>query len=202
MDAAAINRILDQSFARVSPEAVIFQVIEPATREIGDLWASGKCSVASEHVASGVFVHRLLRLVESAEPLRSDRRPVIVACFPDEYHQLGALVVAYQLCRHGLRVHFLGAALPFEDLESACNVLQPSAVLLSATRPAVFQIYRRGLVEAARRTGRHAPFFVGGQGAPEDESLLSQLGVHAAPRAENSCESIALVADRIRSLAA
>ncbi|MCB1019524.1 MAG: MerR family transcriptional regulator, partial [Acidobacteria bacterium] len=54
MDSGAINRTLDQSFARVSPEAVIFEVIAPATRQIGDLWAQSKCSVASEHMASGI----------------------------------------------------------------------------------------------------------------------------------------------------
>ena len=202
MDARRIERALDQCFSRVSPDAVIFEVIEPATRAIGELWAAGKCSVASEHMATGVFVHRLMRLVESAEPVRSDRRPVIVACFPDEYHQLGALVVAYQLCRHGFRVSFLGAALPFEDLESACNVLRPSAVLLSATRQAVFQVHRGGLLAAARRAGRQAPFFIGGQGAPAGDHALAQAGVRTAPRAETTRESLSLLSEQIRETSA
>jgi methanogenic corrinoid protein MtbC1 len=202
MDARRIDRALDQCFSRVSPDSVIFEVIEPATKAIGDLWAAGKCSVASEHMATGVFVHRLLRLVESAEPVRSDRRPVIVACFPDEYHQLGALVVAHQLCRHGFRVSFLGAALPFEDLESACNVLRPSAVLLSATRQAVFQVHRSGLLAAARRAGRQAPFYVGGQGAPAGDHALEQAGVRTAPKGENTRESLSLLSEQIRETSA
>ena len=201
MDNSAINRILDQSFSRVSPEAVIFEVIGPATHKIGELWAAGKCSVASEHMASGIFVHRLLKLVESAEPVRSELRPVIVACFPDEYHQLGALIVAYQLCRHGLRVNFLGAALPFEDLESACGVLQPSAILLSATRPAVYQVHRRGLLEAARRSSKDMQFYVGGQGAPTDDPQLGQFGVRTPPDAEEPRASLALLAEQIRNSA-
>jgi DNA-binding transcriptional MerR regulator/methylmalonyl-CoA mutase cobalamin-binding subunit len=201
LDSRLIGRTLDQCFSRVSPEAVIFEVIEPATRKIGEHWAAGKCSVASEHMASGVFVQRLLRLVDSAEPVRSDRRPVIVACFPDEYHQLGALVVSYQLCRHGLRVIYLGAALPFGDLESACSVLQPSAVLLSATRPALFQVHRRGLLEATRRFGRDVMFFLGGQGAPAADPQLAQFGVHPAPKAKDSRESLSLLADQIRKSA-
>ena len=154
MDSGALNRALDEAFARVSPDAVIFEVIKPAAREIGDLWVAGRCSVASEHLASGIFVHRLRKLVESAEPSRSDVRPAIIACFPDEYHQLGALVLAYQLCRSSLRVSFLGAALPFEDLEGACNLVQPTAVLLSVTRQAVFQVHRRSMLESLARLSR------------------------------------------------
>lgn len=201
MDSGAIHRTLDQSFARVSPDAVIFEVIGPAARKIGDLWAQGKCSVASEHMASGIFVHRLRKLLESAEPVRSDLRPVIVACFPDEYHQLGALIVAYQLCRHGLRVSFLGAALPLEDLESACRVLQPVAVLLSATRSSVFEVHKRELLETVRRAGKGLPFCVGGQGAPDDDAQLVQVGIKMAPKAEDPREALSILAEGIRKAA-
>ncbi|MCB1021279.1 MAG: MerR family transcriptional regulator [Acidobacteria bacterium] len=194
LDQRRIDRALDEAFALVSPEAVIFEVIEPATRAIGDLWAAGKCSVASEHVATGAFVHRLLKLVESASPARAERRPVIVSCFPDEYHQLGALIVAYRLSRHGLRVSYMGAALPFDDLESACDLLHPSAVLLSATRPALFQIHRKALAETARRTARKALFYVGGQGAPQSDALLAQSGVRFAPHADSHREALDLLA--------
>ncbi len=202
MDALAINRTLDQSFARVSPDSVIFEVILPATRKIGDLWAAGQCSVASEHIASGVFVHRMFKLIEAAEPLRSELRPLVVACFPDEYHQLGALIVAYQLCRHGFRAQFLGAALPFEDLESACNVLRPCAALLSATRPEVFGVHKRALLDVARRGRDKLQFYVGGQGAPADDAQLRQLGVRTVPGVGDPRESISRLAEQIRKSAA
>lgn len=174
MDSGEINRALDETFALVSPDVVIFQVINPAARNIGDLWVTGKCSVASEHLASGIFVHRLRKLVESAEPSSSDMRPVIVSCFPDEYHQLGALVLAYQLCRSGLRVNFLGAALPFEDLEGACQVVQPSAIMLSVTRRAVYQVHRRSLHDTLRRVTSKALVYIGGQGVPGEDPVVDR----------------------------
>lgn len=176
MDSGEINRALDESFARVAAETAIFEVIKPATRKLGDLWFQGKCTVASEHVASGVFVHRLRKLVETAEPARSSYAPVIVACFPDEYHQLGALMLSFQLARHGLRVSFLGAALPFEDLESACDVIQPGAVMLSVTRQAIFEVHRRDLAEMLSRRARSTLMYVGGQGVPGKESRTDKTG--------------------------
>ena len=200
LDERAVNRALDRAFARVSPDAVIFEVIKPATAKIGDLWIAGKCSVASEHLATGIFVHRLRKLVESAEPLRSDLSPVIVACFPDEYHQLGALIVAYHLCRNGLRVNFLGAALPFEDLESACEVIQPAAALLSVTRQAVYHVHRRGLLELAQRGAREFAIYAGGSGAPDQEPALERLGVKLVPSNRESAAVLDEIAGEIRAL--
>jgi len=199
MDSGALNRALDEVFSRVSPDVVIFEVIQPCCRQIGDLWMTGKCSVASEHLASGIFVHRLRKLVESAEPSASDMRPIIVCCFPDEYHQLGALVVAYQLCRHGLRVNFLGAALPFEDLEGACQVVQPAAVMLSVTRQAVYQVHRRGLHEVLRRLADKAPIYIGGQGAPREDPALSRTNAKLVAVAPDPVEALTAVIQEIRS---
>ncbi len=176
MDSGRINRALDEAFSRVSAETAIFEVIQAGAREIGDLWMAGRCSVASEHLASGIFVHRLRKLVESAEPARSEWAPIVVACFPDEYHQLGALIVAHQLCRHGMRVSFLGAALPFEDLDGACDVMSPGAVLLSVTRDAVYQIHRRALLDTLRKRAPKLPFFIGGQGAPANDAAIEKAG--------------------------
>lgn len=201
MDSGALNRVLDESFARVSPDLVIFEVIEPAAREIGNLWVAGRCSVASEHLATGVFVHRLRKLVESAEPSRSDTRPTIVACFPDEYHQLGALVLAYQLCRNSLRVSFLGAALPFEDLEGACQVVQPAAVLLSVTRQAVFQVHRRSMLDSLARVARETLVYVGGQGAPSEDPLMARTGARLVGPQEDQQEAQRAIVTEIRNSA-
>lgn len=200
MDSGALNRALDEAFARVSPDIVIFEVIQPCAREIGELWVAGKCSVASEHLASGIFVHRLRKLVESAEPSGSDMRPVIVSCFPDEYHQLGALVLAYQLCRNSLRVNFLGAALPFEDLEGACQVVQPAAVMLSVTRQAVYQVHRRNLYESMRRLTPKALVYIGGQGVPVEDTLVARTNARMVRPGPDPTETLNKIVAEIRSV--
>lgn len=176
MNTAKISSVLDNAFATTSPEHVISGLLLPAARQIGDLWMAGKCSVASEHLASGLFVHRLRKMVEAAEPIRSEWNPVIVACFPDEYHQLGALIAAYWLCRNGLRVNYLGAALPFDDLKSTWAIVQPSAVLLSVTRPAVYDMHRRDFRKLLASMPKGMPMYVGGQGAPSKDKAVEQAG--------------------------
>lgn len=199
MDGGAINRTLDDAFANTSPEHVVSGLILPAAKEIGDLWVAGRCSVASEHLASGIFVHRLRRMVETAEPSQSEWRPVVVACFPDEYHQLGALVAAYWLCRNGLRVTFLGAALPLDDLRSAWQVLEPSATLLSVTRRAVYDLHRLSFRKLLGELPPNMPLFIGGQGAPTDDPGAERMGVRIFPVGQHFGEVIAEVVNEIRN---
>lgn len=198
MDGAVINHVLDDAFASTSPEHVIAGVILPAAKQIGDLWMAGRCSVASEHLASGIFVHRLRKMVETAEPANSEWRPVVVACFPDEYHQLGALIAAYWLCRNGLRVSFLGAALPFEDLRSAWQILEPSATLLSVTRRAVYDLHRLSFRKLLGEIPSGMPLFVGGQGAPTEDPGAERMGARIFPAGRDGAEVMAEVVNEIR----
>jgi methanogenic corrinoid protein MtbC1 len=177
MDKSGLERILDQSFAHFTPDAVVQSVIEPSAREIGGLWMSGRLSVAGEHMASGAFSLRLRKLLESASPPDHQTPNVICGCFPGENHQLGPLIVAYEVTRRGVRVDFLGASVPFEDLERACEALHPTGMLLSVTRSPLYDAHRPQLLEMLRRRAGSLKFVLGGQGVPEEDAEVTALGV-------------------------
>jgi DNA-binding transcriptional MerR regulator/methylmalonyl-CoA mutase cobalamin-binding subunit len=178
LDRERLDRTLDDALARFAPDAVLHNVITPTAHEIGRLWMSGQLTVASEHVASGAFAHRIGKLLESAGMGLQKAPGVLCGCFPDENHQLGAMMLAYELTRSGMRVDYIGAALPFEDLEQAIEVRQPRGTLLSVTRTALFKTHRPHLIELVRRHQRSkTKFIIGGQGAPDVDPDLTELGV-------------------------
>ncbi len=179
LDPSRLEQALDEAFARVSPEAAIQQILEPVAHRIGALWASGRCSIAGEHLVSGAFTHRLRRLLEAAA-VRSENRSVITACFPDEWHELGILVVAYLLARQGVRITHLGPALPFEDLRIACQAIKPEAVVLSVTSSEIYRTNREALVRLASGLPE-IRWIVGGQGVPDRDEQLSAAGVRLWP---------------------
>lgn len=188
LDGDGIESALERAFSRVSPSRVIAAVIEPAARDIGALWSAGRCSVAGEHLASSLFVGRLLRLLQSTNPTHPDAPPSICACFPDEQHELGALIVAYHLSRMGLKVSYLGPSLPFDDLELALSRLEPRAVYLSVTRPALLLAHRPRYLELARRHGERVVFLLGGQGVEGQDPELAEAGVRLWPEARSVTE--------------
>jgi cobalamin-dependent methionine synthase I len=65
------------------------------------------------------------------EPWRPGR--TIAACVPGDRHEIGLLALSTGLRRRGWDVRYLGADLPFDELERTATALQPAAILLSAT---------------------------------------------------------------------
>jgi DNA-binding transcriptional MerR regulator/methylmalonyl-CoA mutase cobalamin-binding subunit len=180
VDAAALRRLLDESFARWSPERVVEGILAPVAWRIGELWAQGRCSVASEHLATEMFSSRLRALLEAAAPATGGLLAV-AACFPEERHELGLMVVGYQLARLGRRVIHLGPAMPFEELDKALHALHPEALVLSVTLPELYRKHREGLLAVLRRHRGRLHCVVGGQGVPEQDEELTALGATLWP---------------------
>lgn len=176
LDEPRFVRALDEAFACLSPELAIETVLVPAARRIGTLWAEGRLSVAGEHLASGLLMERLQKLLDSARPTNPAAPVALCASLPDDWHQAGPLVVAYRLARLGWRAVFLGAALPLEDLERACERLAPRLVCLSVAREAVLATHLPGLAELVRRRSKKVTFWIGGQGATGDLASLERAG--------------------------
>jgi methanogenic corrinoid protein MtbC1 len=165
IDGAALERNLDEVFALVSAEEAIERVIAPAMEQLGELWRQGRSSVAGEHLASAKVTGRLLKLLQVSDRSKAPSAPLsIVACLPDEQHQLGALVAAYVTSRHGFRVSFLGPSLPLEDLETTWQILTPDVVCLSVSREALLRTHEPRLLELVRRAPASLRFILGGRG--------------------------------------
>ena len=178
IDPEAIRQALDRAFALGSPDQVIEQVLRPSAHRIGELWHRGMCTVAGEHLAASMIRERLIRLVDWASPPVGQAAPeVLCACLPDEFHENGALVVAYRLARAGWRVTWLGAALPMEDLEIAVRERAPRAVQLSATLSTHFDAARDDLLAFAERWRGQVELTIGGQGVPRADAELEASGV-------------------------
>jgi hypothetical protein len=92
----------------------------------------------------------------------------------------------------------LGAALPFDDLRSTWQVLEPSATLLSVTRRAVYDLHRLSFRKLLAETPSGMPLFVGGQGAPAEDPGAERMGVRIFPVGENGAEVMAEVVNGIR----
>jgi DNA-binding transcriptional MerR regulator/methylmalonyl-CoA mutase cobalamin-binding subunit len=195
LDEEAAVAAIDAAFARVTPEMALGEVVVPAARQVGLLWASGKCSVAGEHLVSGLVEERVRRLLDAGRS-RTAGPVTICSCFPDELHELGSLIVAYNLARLGNRVAVLGASLPIEELDRACDRLRPIAVCLSVSRESVLQTHLPALVALVGRRRDRVAFFVGGEGARGDHSVLEGAGVTVWSPERPIAELAAVIAQR------
>ena len=198
LDAGRLNRILDGIAATYSSSLVVERVIAPVSRRIGALWEAGVCPVASEHLVSSIFRHRVLKLMEAAGS--SEDLPTAVAtCLPGEEHDLGILMTSYFVTRAGIRVLYLGPNLPLEACVEACGVARPDALLISATIPGVFRTNRAGLGGLAGELEASVRVYLGGRAVPASDPELEECGLHLIPANRSPSAVARRVAAEIRS---
>lgn len=182
MDDRAIQGILDVALASLAPEQAIERVVIAAQQRIGNLWSLGKCTIASEHMATSIFVFRLRSLVEAEAPRASTNAPrLLCACLPGERHELGLLAISYSLTIRGARITMLGANVPFADLQKASILLDPRAILLSVSNRELFEANKMELLDFRDRLDPRTAVILGGSGVPRRDPELQRCAVTLVP---------------------
>lgn len=110
--------------------AVLDDVVAPALRRLGERWASGAGTIGEEHAATAFLRSQLGQL--DALYGTSGHAEVLVATPPRERHEVGALMAAIRLERHGTPTLYLGADLPVDALAMSVRDSGALAVVLSA----------------------------------------------------------------------
>jgi len=154
-----VSALLDQ---RMPIKQLYLELFQRALYQVGEMWAQGKVSVAKEHLATAI-TESMLNLVYPTL-FRQTRcgRTAVVACVVNEYHQLGAKMVADIIETHGWDGYFLGANTPVEDLLTLLEEKQPDLLCLSISIHANLPILVR-TIERIRQRFPTLPIVVGGQ---------------------------------------
>lgn len=132
LDVGAVTRLLDARYAVDSFESVTDDWLMPALHQLGLAWASGRVSVAGEHMVAHAVVRRLSAAYEAAGTAGIGPR-VIVGLAPRSRHEIGLLAFAVAARRAGLATTYVGADLPVDDWVSAVHTRRADAVVLAAS---------------------------------------------------------------------
>jgi MerR family transcriptional regulator, light-induced transcriptional regulator len=158
-DEPAAHAVLDRLLGTLTVETVLRDVVLPYLRALGDRWERGDVSVAQEHFASNLIRGRLAGLARGWGHGHGPR--AILACVPDELHDIALLAFGIVLNRNGWRIEYLGASTPLDDLIRLAHAQRPDLIVLAATRPERFD----GLTDDLARLARVTPIALAGPGA-------------------------------------
>lgn len=162
-DRAACARIVAGLTAdAVDLKLLYVDLFQRALYDVGEQWAQQQISVAVEHLATAITE----RLIADVQPTLFSGAPhgrsAVIACVADEYHQLGARMIADFCEMRGWRGHFLGANTPVADLMHLLATRQPTILGLSlsmyANLPRLLDA-----VAAVEHAHPELPILVGGQ---------------------------------------
>jgi len=121
---------LDTLLAAATVDALLTEAVLPYLRDLGERWQRGDASIAQEHFSSSIVRGRLLGLARGwgrgLGPL------ALLACVPEERHDLGLIAFGLALHARGWRIAYLGADTPLETIDGAARSLAPAVVVLGA----------------------------------------------------------------------
>lgn len=174
-DQPRVARILDEVLAALPPLKAFEDVLMPVQREVGERWHAGALSVAQEHLVTQVVRERLVSLLHGAP--RGGRRHAVLACFPEEEHEIGLLGAALRLRHAGLRVTLLGQRVPAEGLGETVARAKPDVVGLSAVMNRGATVFEDVLTRLRDALPKDLPLWVGGPAAQAHADVCERLGV-------------------------
>ncbi len=190
--AGAVALVLDAvESGRIAIPELYTQVLGPYLAQVGTSWCHGTESVWEEHLASHVVLTVIEALYPTVLRLAAEVPPaghtVLLACPPQERHELGLRMLSDRFELAGWNVTNLGADTPLLDIIAAAHETRPELVALSVST--VFErVELRRFIDALRRALPGVRIVVGGPAFAKDrswpaEDLLdpAELGLPGTP---------------------
>ncbi|MFE9744901.1 MerR family transcriptional regulator [Saccharothrix saharensis] len=160
MDSAAVQSLLADAIEADGVITTWDEVVRPVMAAISARWEHSGAGVEVVHLVEECALAALVRATPVVTSPRN-HRPVLLACMPDERHNLPLYPLAAVLALRGVGVRQLGAALPADALAAAVRRTAPAAVVLWAQLP---RYADPGVVTALPRTRQQVRVFAGGPG--------------------------------------
>ena len=151
-------------------------VLGPVAARVGDLWHAGAMTVAEEHYATATNREARVRARALFRPAEPRGARLLLACAPEEQHDLGLQMAGDVLELAGYETTVLGMRTPARDLASYAGAIDPSAVVVSCSTP----ITVTGLIESVQLCReRGFPVVVGGSAVRDYPAVARAAGADA-----------------------
>ncbi len=182
--------VLLKNYSLPGEEGKIYMdILQPVLYRIGKHWEEGRVSVAQEHIAASTVSRIMAHLHIMNESDIVMKGDVIVSTGANEFHQIGARMVADLLENAGWNVRFLGADLPAGSLGDMLDQINPEIVALSVTMPFnVTKVIETVKYIKSKDRWENIKLMVGGIAINNDPTLHHIIGADAYP--SNALESV------------
>ena len=168
--AAALQSALLGEFADRGSWQEVAELLGRVLRTLGEWWAAGETSVATEHYASE-RLRRALAVCADSIPVAKNAPTCLLATASNESHTLGLSLAEVVFRELGWHCDWIGAPTPTNLLILALDEREPDLLVMSASSccddPQVVAAEHETVASACEERG--IPLVVGGEGAwPEN----------------------------------
>jgi len=185
MDQGRVLAVLDEVLTTLPPLRAFEEVLVPLLHEVGARWYAGKLTVGQEHLVTQAVRARLMILLHMA-PQQGGRR-ALLACFPEEQHEVGLLGAALRLRQAGWNVTVLGPRVPAEEVVRMATALDVDLVGLSLVTEMGAPSFTETVSTILKGIPRKTVLWLGGAAARMHCAPCEQLGARVFKGAEDWC---------------
>lgn len=175
MDSKTLENILIQAETDYGLNGVIENVLVPLMEEIGEGWRKGNLRISHEHLASHV-IRTFLGGVLASHKTTPGAPNVLVTTPVDQWHDIGALIIAVTAASEGWNVTYLGANLPSEEIAGAVKQNNSKTVILSIVYPEDDPVLVQEIRKLRRALPDNVSIIVGGRASVSYKKVLDEIG--------------------------
>ncbi|MCF0073827.1 MerR family transcriptional regulator [Dyadobacter sp. CY261] len=127
-DAAAFHRLFAEAIERLGMVHTYEKVLYPLLVRTGLMWTRDALLPAQEHFLSNLIRQKLFAAIDTLPVPENGGQPWVLFLHEGEEHEIGLLFAYYMLVRAGKRAVYLGARVPYTDLLTVANDINPSNI--------------------------------------------------------------------------
>lgn len=157
--AEVINELIDN---KIVVKDIYEKLFRRSLYQVGEYWERNKISVATEHMATAITENMMIKLQPHLFTTNRTGNKAVIACVANEYHQVGAKMIADIFEMNGWDGYFIGANTPPTELIRFIESQQPHIIGLSLSIYFNISELRKSL-QHIRAAIPNIPILVGGQ---------------------------------------
>ena len=155
-------RIYESFVNKSSIEEFYEKILNPTMEKIGNMWADGRLSIATEHISSNTAQSLIKIISENHKRSTLDRGKVIITTPVGEEHCLSCNMIESFLLSKGFTTFNLSPSTPANSLVEFIKSIHPTAILISITLDDNIKAGQR-LTKKIYDQYKRLPVYVGGQ---------------------------------------
>ena len=165
-------RIYELFVDKYNIEQFYEKILNPIMEKVGSMWADGRLSIATEHIASNTAQSLIKIISENHKRTTLDKGKVIITTPVGEEHCLSCNMIESFLLSKGFTTFNLSPSTPANSLVEFVKSIHPTAVLISITLDDNIKAGQR-LATKIHGEYKNLPVYVGGQALIGKKSKFS-----------------------------
>ncbi|GGH50125.1 hypothetical protein GCM10007423_52630 [Dyadobacter endophyticus] len=174
-DAQTFHKLFSDAVHRLGLIAVYEKILYPLLVRTGLMWTKDALLPAQEHFLSNLIRQKLFSAIDALPLAETSDQKWLLFLHEGEEHEIGLLFAYYLLLRTGKRAVYLGARVPYPDLQAVAHDTAPTHIY-------TFFVSNQPQNQTPELLGRLAEdfpncriCFSGGVESPPNEPRISQI---------------------------